>query len=418
MAMEKATPWSMCTAEEAYDRERHMELSEFEATENTFHLPPSRRIADATLCIKKYRRSAAGGGTASSFSQSSSESDEKPSNFRSLTELDDAVEHLLKSILCHQKSHHENMTPRPLSKTAAFVDDRLRAVQVDYVVGHSTTNNSTYEDFHFAHRFHSRMIRYNILIGYLMSEPHVSPSKFEHKFNAHALQSSFSNYFQLFTNHLNLVQSHNDYQSHLETLDEMMCYATILNVSSVLLKQEIMFNATSLCKRLPLFQDGSSFGLLSYANLYLNLKPSLSSTKDEEMFPKWKWAIEVALAADLGNFIRCLDLVIEKCDFILEKNHIQRESRWKCLVRCLLSPTLPTMRIGLLRWYNKSFGKGEKVSGADVSSIAFDIFQCFTFNPIINPLLWYVVNNCSSPDYYITNHPKKHSTFVNWLDFH
>jgi hypothetical protein len=52
----------MCSEPESDDRLYCMEISAFESTSSTFHLPPKSRVPDPSRCVKKYRRSAAGGG--------------------------------------------------------------------------------------------------------------------------------------------------------------------------------------------------------------------------------------------------------------------------------------------------------------------------------------------------------------------
>lgn len=331
---------------------------------------PRKRIVDPTLCVKKYRRSAAGGGT-------SATSDNGPNKeTRSIIQLDETVEHILKGIFCHQKSHHEHMhmTARTLSNTAAFVDDRLRAVQVDYVVGYSVSVSVSSSDsdsdsdlnndhLDIAQRLQARMIRYNILIGYLMSDHNLSPSKFEHKFNAHALHSSFSIFSQLFEsyrlNQAYWINQSDNIDEQIKLLDEIMCYSSLMDICSMFLSEETMFDAVSLCRRRPLFQDGNSFRILSHGDLYIHFK---SLKGDKDIFPKWKWALEIAAAAEIGNYFRCLNLLADNNDTNDD------DLRWKCLARCLISPALPLMRLGSLRQYNKSFGKAEKVSGSDVSN--------------------------------------------------
>ena len=384
--LESLKPWAMCSSHEARDRELHMEISNFESTKETWNLLPSQRIADPMLSVKKYRRSAAGGGVNAKSNSS------KSLNLRSIAELDSTVTHLLKNIFCHQKSHHEKMNAQSLSNTAAFVDDRIRAVQVDCVMGHSMVENV--EDFHNMLQFQSRIIRYNIVVGYLLSNPTINVSKFEHKFNAHALQSSFSTFFELFqisSLHTLLSKNERDENMDIENLplhilDEVMCYSCILHLSSILFLNEEKaseFDIKRQCRRSSLFQGSSSSGLLSRAKLCLYFK-KLTTTYEKELFPKWKWSLEVMNAADIGNFIRCLHLITntkEKEDDEKVCNNIFNgaNTRWKCLARCLLLPCLPLIRIGLLRQYNKSFGKAEKVSGNDVSvtTLTFCLLLCF-----------------------------------------
>ena len=126
--------WIMCTEEEAKEREACNEISEFESkiwkqrlinnrTNNQRNRNSNNgkmkkyRHGDAYLCIKKYRRSAAG---------------TKKSHVRSIQHLKVTVNHLLNQIFCRQKSY-EGMKEATLISCCNFINDRLRAVQVELV---------------------------------------------------------------------------------------------------------------------------------------------------------------------------------------------------------------------------------------------------------------------------------------------
>jgi hypothetical protein len=55
-------PATMCSASEIHYRTSTLEISSYESTIHTADLQPNKRIPDERICIKKYRRSAAGGG--------------------------------------------------------------------------------------------------------------------------------------------------------------------------------------------------------------------------------------------------------------------------------------------------------------------------------------------------------------------
>ena len=118
-------PYSMCSEGECRDRQADMEVSEWEATSDTFHMSPKERIIDPSLAMSKYRRSAAGTNQRTP---------------RRVVQLIQTWEHL-RGIFVHQKIH-ESQPPRALAATVSFLDDRIRAIQVDFVVSQRTSCSS------------------------------------------------------------------------------------------------------------------------------------------------------------------------------------------------------------------------------------------------------------------------------------
>jgi hypothetical protein len=109
---------SMCSEEEALDRERCMEVSVFEATDATRALAQNRRRIDPSRAVKKYRRSAAGSKAA-----------EDASSLRT-------VEALQKTTLYLLTLFREGLEglDEPLHAVYTFVEDRIRAVRQDLTV--------------------------------------------------------------------------------------------------------------------------------------------------------------------------------------------------------------------------------------------------------------------------------------------
>lgn len=98
-------PYAMCSAAESTDRQLHLELSEFESTPSTYNLGPRHRKANPRLVVKKYRRSAAGGGVMSCSSPTAA------GEGRSIGQLSMTIDHLLGYVLPNQRTS----TPQWLS---------------------------------------------------------------------------------------------------------------------------------------------------------------------------------------------------------------------------------------------------------------------------------------------------------------
>ena len=80
---------------------------------------------------------------------------------------------------------------------------------------------------------------------------------------------------------------------------------------------------------------------------------------------KWSIALELAAAADQGNLIHIFRLLVDVSSTATSLH----EQRWKVLARCCVVPALNVIRIGLVRRYNKSFGKLEKIPGTDLARL-------------------------------------------------
>ena len=459
-------PFSMCSESEAYDRQQHLELSPFECnpgsiksgvisivSSSTHHGKQVESMAiqkaeakrhrptfNAQYVIKKYRRSAAGGGTLSEAS------DKCP---RTLDQLVTTVDYLLGSVLPCQlpppspavevddrrkgntdpneisiwgdtpvKERSQKISQEHLSfslcDTVSFIDDRLRAVQKDLVtlLGNmdsssvippsSASNNnsvstkrqqlkqqrvkSTVRDMQ------AKMVRYNILASYLLSD--VSSSKYEVQFGARALRTSLTCYLNLSTTIHEEYQTatsnikESQYEKECQTQDEIMAYMALLHSSAVLRSEETSLPPpTSSEITSSLMEDsGSGWGALlsTFCKHILNeknIKTNGESGMIVEKYPRWKWALELACVAQEGNYQRYFTLLENGPTYSsLKSNSSASEStgkevmeadnaRFLILARCCTSHSLNLVRLAQLRRYNHSFGKGEKVSATDLARL-------------------------------------------------
>ena len=124
--------WEMCSSAEASERQSYLEVSKFEATDETFSLPARSRVVNPRRAVKKYRRSAAGGGVLTIDG-------EEGGGGRSVEALGKTVTYLLKKVLCKHiscsASSAFSATKRvgKVSEVVGFLADRFRAVAVDIV---------------------------------------------------------------------------------------------------------------------------------------------------------------------------------------------------------------------------------------------------------------------------------------------
>jgi hypothetical protein len=326
-------PWSMCSENEALDRSSHKELSSFESTVDTYKLLPTKRIPDPSLCVKKYRRSAAGGGA-------QMYQDEK---IRSMEQLELTVDFLM-CVWSQQKSRME-MQKALFLQTVNFVDDRIRAVQVDLtkLLGGLKVNHSNII-WARVRELQATLIRYNIFTHYLLSN--LNASKYEWKFAHTALTTTVSSYFSTF--------HHQDEHIDLKEMDEIMSYASLLHLATVIRGQESAVpSASSTGQQCGLaLSDGS--GISSLLSLYQKFLGDHTFSK----LKKYRWVLDLASEYENGNYL-----------VILRMLHDDDGSKWRILSRCCIAQVLPIIRIGLMRQYNKSFAKEEKVTGKDLQHL-------------------------------------------------
>ena len=346
----------------------HMELSEFESTAETYALGPRHRVADPRLVIKKYRRSAAGGGVSSASSAARG-------GARSIDVLSTTIDHLLGMVLSTQRVHPQDvMEPRSLAATVSFVDDRIRAVQVDLT---TSLLDSKRSDACWAkiRTLQAKLVRYGILVSYLLSD--LPSTKYEAKFGRTALRTAIDSYFAAWEatfgggGSSEGAYSTRPSENDLDERDEMLSYEALMHVSEGLRKGEAA---------LPTYASGGAEGgcgavLASYLGRG-GTGPEPPALPDEEVQPsgatgmkngisKWSIALELAAAADQGNVIHIFRLLVD----VSATATSLHEQRWKVLARCCVVPAVNVIRIGLVRRYNKSFGKLEKINGTDLARL-------------------------------------------------
>jgi hypothetical protein len=339
-----APKWTMCSSDEAMDRERFNELSVLECTNDTIKANPKHRIGHPNRCVKKYRRSAAAGGVHNKRKQS-----------RSLDDLETTVNYLLGVIFCTQTSSPSGTFQVSLLQSVLFVDDRIRAVQVDLttMMGQSSSMIRSSDDIRQVRNIQAKILRYHLLSQHLLSD--FTSKEYEWKFGHKALTTAITSYFATWD-----LPCHNN-EKEFEILDEIMSYSTLLHIASIVASSEpsvqTYLGATSSMYKWRGLACEDGHGVSAILGIYRKY----CQNKDHSFFPKYHWALRIATSIENGNYLSAI-------------RHLSVNSNeGKVLSRCCVSEVMPLIRIGLLRLYNKSFMKREKIFDEDVSNF-FHVF--------------------------------------------
>jgi hypothetical protein len=210
------------------------------------------------------------------------------------------------------------------------------------------------------------MVRYNILALYLLSD--VPPDKYQVKFGTVALRTCLTSY-------LNLSRSlHEDYNNsqkgttiddsftkEIRTQDEIMSYVALFHMTAVLRSEEgaLPPPSASSASLLLMEESGSGWGALFSTFTKYGRARSGSML---EMYPRWEWVLEVAASMQSGNYQHCFNL-LERGPKYQQSDvaAVSDNARFLILARCCCSSALNLIRLSVLRQYNHSFGKAEKV---------------------------------------------------------
>ncbi|KAL3776691.1 hypothetical protein ACHAWO_003104 [Cyclotella atomus] len=336
------------------------------------------------LVIKKYRRSAAGGGV-----------NEQSESARTLDQLNGTVDYLMR-LFAHQMPpdvsnngnawNQNNSTcdqrQSTLCDTVNFIDDRLRAVQKDLVMlvgdleDSSSGTNITLELENgeaktILRKMQAKMVRYNILALYLLSE--VPADKFQVKFGAVALRTCFTSYLNLSRSLHDEYNDQNDaFVEELRTQDEIMSYVALFHMSAVLRSEETALpppSSSSVSSSL-LEESGCGWGALfsTFAKYVVSCEKK-GSRLVVDLYPRWRWTIELASSAQTGNYQRYFDLLEHGPTYSTNAYKTHHNARFLILARCCCSSSLNLARLSQLRRYNHAFGKGEKVPAENLARL-------------------------------------------------
>ena len=297
---------SMCSREECLQRECDHEVSAFECTASTMSFPPFQRRIDASLAVSKYRRSAAG---------------TLPRPPRDALILDQYVWPQLRHIVCHQSVHTGQI--HSFIDTLAFVDDRVRAMQVDLVVLQQCQS-----------RIQLQLTRYHLLELYLLCQ--APPKQVERTFIQQALGTALTAYWNKPSTIATAAVKLHD--------DEILCYTALCQVGAVILSDHNVGGAWTDA------HGGYSFILQLYRH---------NASQQRHPYPKFKMALDIASAAHSG-FHRQVMVLLTRYN-----------SPFYILCRLCLAPALTVIRFQILNQYNKAYMKQESVSGIEMARLLF-----------------------------------------------
>jgi SAC3/GANP family len=287
-------PFVMCSKEEYQERQNAKDVTEWEATGETWTLQAKYRALDPCLAVSKYRRSAAG---------------TLPRKPRSLINIWKTWEHL-KSILIHQRIH-QSQSPQTLLSAVCFINNRLRALQVDLVVSQRVSGI-----------FQLQVARYHILTLYLLSN--VPTQLFEPKFSRVGLQTALTSFWD-------------DPSSEEWSKDEILCYSTLCHV------------AASVNNDLCVMGNEGAAMTLEITSMYRNY------VAKGQMYRRFSQALSIAVAIQTQHFY-----------IALSKIHAL-----PIMDRLCLAPCLHRLRWLCLHQFNKAFPRGHALPPSEVARLLY-----------------------------------------------
>ena len=288
----------MCCRQEVLFRQRSSEISVFEATTETAAKPPSNRRLDPSKAVKKYRRSAAG------------ISKEQQYPARNIDAISHTVDYLANLLI--QWDRTLQLTPASsFLELVNFLEDRLRAVQVDLVISQHASKEIQY-----------RLVKIHILSIYFMSDN----SKYERRHGMQALHTALSSYW---------------YQpTQAQTDDEILSLAAIVQLDEDLTRLDAHPD------------DIHTFGagIMSVYRKHVDIT-------DKRSLPRFEWSLRLISCCNGGEWSNALRLLNE-C-----------QGHFGVLVACIMAPSLSRIRAKALQAYNVSFMKNERLADTEVARL-------------------------------------------------
>ena len=334
------------------------------------------------LVVKKYRRSAAGGGV-----------NEQMESMRTLDQLNGTVNYLMEIFARQMPPNNfsendalKDVASRDITQkqfslcdTVNFIDDRLRAVQKDLVTlvgdfedpscntGRLRSNGKTKT---ILRQMQAKMVRYNILALYLLSD--LPADKYQVKFGTVALRTCLTSYLNLSRNLEDEYDESNDeakrsLNTELRIKDEIMSYVALFHMSAVVRSEETAVASSSASSASSHLMEESGSGWGALFSSFCKYASVSQSGYLLDSCPRWEWALELAAAIQSGNYQQYFVLLKrgptyqQKISVSINSQTASDDARFLILARCCCSSSLNLIRLSQLRRYNHSFGKGEKV---------------------------------------------------------
>lgn len=339
----------MCTKAECEERQTSGEISMFEsmwpppATNNNNGAPSprgvqsskqSRRIVDPHYAMTKYRRSAAG----------FDEKNRAPS--RSIEQLECCLSQLEYILSYQQKppptttgnTKHPPFPQQTLCGTVGFVEDRIRAIQVDMVVSQQQSAAVQY-----------RIVKCHILILYLLA----NVATYESTFGQQALSAALTNYWE--EQHQLGEDLQENHQQDQERDDDILCIMALSQLSQYY---------TSGGQHND--NDESLSFLLDYYRR--NVQVRRQNLGD---FPNFQWALQLVHLAVMGRPQSILRQLAELGGDSRSNNIVKCSVETAVLLRCCAAPVIDILRFQALDQYNKAYMKGEKVHTKELARLLY-----------------------------------------------
>jgi SAC3/GANP family len=292
-----------------------------------------RRIVNPRFAMTKYRRSAAG-----------LEHKNPP---RTIQQLDCCLSQL-EYILCHQRQppsdtttytsfQHDPFPRQTLTGTVSFVEDRIRAIQVDMVVSQQASASLQY-----------RIVKCHTLILYLLS----NVKSYESRFGQQALSASLTNYWS------GAHRDDDDNGENHEHDDEILCFMALHQLSQYCQAHHYKSSSNDTnCEALSL--------ILTYYRRNVNTRQ-----RRLHHFPKFRWALYLVELALMGRPQSLLRQLVE-CKNWDKDSSSNNSSSFSILCRCVMAPAIDKLRLQALDQYNTTFMKEEKVLLDELARLLF-----------------------------------------------
>ena len=323
----KIEPYTMCSRKEVNFRQRSNEISVFEATIETADRPPSDRQLDPTRAVKKYRRSAAGGiGKDQQYPP------------RNLDELYRTVEYLIDMLIHWQTSLRLTAPATSFLELVHFVEDRIRAIQVDLVTSQYASKEIQY-----------KIVKIHVMTMYLLSDT----TKYEHRHGRQALQTALSSYWNQ-----DACPAHG-------VDDEILALTATMQLNEDLPRLDTHVDRT-------ITHRTHGAGFLAVYRKHVHTGETHAFRRP---FNRLQRILRVISCCNTGEWTTVLRLLHQhqECGQQGEEEEEEEEEEGQnifgVMVACLLAPTLLRIRAKALQTYNVSFMKNERLSITEVARL-------------------------------------------------
>jgi SAC3/GANP family len=323
-------PYGMCSREEVADR---FEVSIFEATDDSWQSPAGQRRMDPHRAIVKYTRSTA------NVSSCSSKDEHGRYPVRSISQLVDTVHYLLGTVLATQLPGNSalNRPPASFLSTVHFVEDRLRAVQVDCT---RWQNNCTKQEAEQLRRLQFCMTRGHIFISSQTTA--YSEAQYSSTLGRTARDQALAAYWAHVT------------ESDCQSMDDaILCWTLLCHLSSCLTQHEAFAADT------PISQADTP--LLPYSIVALLRKRESSKLS---ALLRFRWALALTVDVSLGHWTVALRQLRDGPTIAAQTGAFGVLAR-----SCFRPNNIVYMQWKALQVYNFSWMKNETVSTAELARL-------------------------------------------------